>query len=272
MEETQPFEKKERIPPPPGWQPELTFPEDHRWHSRPRCLNWNFNTGRQCGKTPKKGRAERQHPLDNMFKEKCRSHGGNARSGINHPNFQGKGKARVVRPGIEDIYNRAVADPELLNLQHDVAYAEAMLFDLSNEIAQGVAPWVMFDAIKREWVGLWEAWDREDEKDLQHHRRRIDTAINGAVDKIKLIQQLIDLADSKRRLVEAEAKRRISMKYMVLVEDAMQDYVALAQVVQRILTTETEINADVAIKVLEKIRDEFDNIVQGSTQGLPPPG
>ena len=81
----------------------------------------------RCGAKTRSGQACKTAAMANG---RCRMHGGTSLRGIAHPNYQGKGYSRYVPKPFGDVFARAVADPQILDLTPSVATQEAVIADL----------------------------------------------------------------------------------------------------------------------------------------------
>jgi hypothetical protein len=98
-----------------------SFPMDERKRStkrgRPRITcgddgGISRQTGKSCKRAPAKGR------------KRCQFHGGQTPQGIEHWNYQGKGRSKCLPVDLAGQYRKLAEDPELVALREAIATAE----------------------------------------------------------------------------------------------------------------------------------------------------
>src|SRR2546422_6240138 len=84
-------------------------------HAPSRCGAKARTTGAPCRNPPVRGAT------------RCRMHGGTQPVGIASPNFKTGLYSRSLRGPYLELYERALADPELTKLEHDLALLDSRL-------------------------------------------------------------------------------------------------------------------------------------------------
>lgn len=204
--------KRQNFPKPDSFEPIPSWPDDHGWSGQlGRCQAWDPVHGRQCLRRAVKG------------KRVCKKDGGASLEGIGSPRFKHGRRSKVMPKVLAPMYEAAMADTELLDLRTDIATQDARIIELLGSLEEGNPGELWIEALK-ESTGLWEAVARKDDKDVATHRQRLGEILvtgSGQVSTWLMIQKH---TDEKRKLVEAEGRRREKMQRSIQIEDAQYAY------------------------------------------------
>lgn len=198
----------------------------------PRCTFVKKN-GKQCGKPARRGH------------DRCRtpSHGGANISRIGPANGNWKGGISTTVHGkrgrwtellatpLQDIYLRAIRDPEILSLESEIALIDLQLDRLIKQ--PGNAEW---DEVKR----LVEACDVA----IQANNRvafgqsfmELRALANGAVDTDRAWGKINGLTDRRRVLVESERRRLVEQNMFMTREEAHRHASSLLAIITKHVT------------------------------------
>jgi hypothetical protein len=257
---------KRRYRKPEGWQPELRFPEDYPSKTKKgqaRCLSWNPNTGKQCSQVPMLGDG---HPIKG-YRTTCRSHRGKAARGIAHYNFQGKGRGKYMPPQLLPLYQAALSG-ELLDLTDSVATLETRSRQLLQSMTDQGDPTLLLTEVKAAWEELWRATRAKDDRAMAVARQRIDDALAKGAATAAVWDQVLETEEQLRKTVETETGRRVKMRDVLSMEDAIVNYRMLTQAVRDVLTAgeglpreaKEALSPDVRAALLRAIADRFAGI------------
>jgi len=263
---TAPDPERRRVRKPEGWRPELRFPADYpskTKRSQARCQAWNPNAGKQCAQVPMLGDG---HPIAG-YRTTCRSHRGKASRGIGHYNFQGKGRSLYMPPRLLPLYEAALSG-ELLDLSDSVATLETRSRQLLQGMAEEGDPAVLLTEVKSAWEDLWRATRGKDERAMAAARRQIDDLLGKGAAAGAVWGALLETEEQLRKTVETETGRRVKMREMLSIEDAVANYRMLTQAVRDVLTAGTglpreakeALTPDVRTALLRAIADRFAGI------------
>jgi len=261
---TAPDPERRRVRKPEGWRPELRFPADYpskTKRSKARCQAWNPNAGKQCAQVPMLGDG---HPIAG-YRTTCRSHRGKASRGIGHYNFQGKGRSLYMPPRLLPLYEAALSG-ELLDLSDSVATLETRSRQLLQSMSEQGEPSVLLAEVKAAWEDLWRASRAKDERAHAAARQRIDGLLSRGAAAVW--GELLETEEQLRKTVETETGRRVKMREMLSIEDAVANYRMLTQAVRDVLTAGTglpreakeALTPDVRTALLRAIADRFAGI------------
>ena len=192
---------RKRWPKPVDFVPDIEFPSDHNWAGQRRCTAWNPNQGAQCGK----------RPMKTSRTQKCRSHGGSSPKGVASPSFK-HGRYSHVPAVLLDNYEAALDDSSLLAMTREVALVEAMMADVLRqweaEIGGGASSWAdLSEALDFTLLALADQ-DAQGTADGLNTMKKI---VDGSKNAVRFRAEFLDLADKKKELVAAEARRMRDM-------------------------------------------------------------
>lgn len=185
--------------------------------------------------------------------EKCRHHGGKSLKGIAHPNFQGRGHTKNFPKGLLDSYNRAMSDPDILNLKHEMATVHAVSEDTLRKINGGESAdkWRL---LKRYVKQYRNAADREGEEDAFD---LIEQCVNdGSVD-FAARTVVLKAVDQYRKLHDSTIKKMQATGGTFTGEQVLHLIMTFMLGVKRIVQDRSQLNA---------IADLYDSIVDASSR------
>ena len=178
---------------------------------------------KQCG-APKRDGTPCTNPA--MPNGRCRMHNGNAKFGIAHPNYQGKGKSKYLPERMRATYEAALDDPELLVLRNDIAIIDARLYDLLQRVDTGESGKLWRDA-QTAYFDLLEAMRAQDVKLINSAISKMGRCLDSGVDDYTAWDEVTKAIQQRKGLAESERKRLIEARQMISVEQAMMLLTAL---------------------------------------------
>jgi hypothetical protein len=163
---------------------------------------------------------------------KCYKHGGASLGGIASPTFKTGKYSKYMPERLLERYHEAVSDPQLLELDHEIALVDTRLADLLTRVDTGEAA--------KNWKEAREINDEIKEALLNENYGAVviacsalDRLISPALNDYEAWNQLSALLDQRRKLVESQRKRMIEQQQFVTVEQALLLVTALVDSVKR---------------------------------------
>lgn len=176
-----------------------------------------------CGAKTRSGKLCENPAMPNG---RCRMHNGKAKSGVAHPNYQGKGKSKYLPERMRGTYEAALDDPELLVLRNDIAIIDARLYDLLQRVDSGESGKLWRDA-QAAYFNLLEAMRAQDVAGINSAVARIGRCLDSGVDDYTAWDEVTKAIQQRKGLAESERKRLIEARQMISVEQAMMLLTAL---------------------------------------------
>lgn len=167
-----------------------------------------------------------------MANGKCYHHGGKALVGLAHPSTKHGRYSKDLPTRLAGRYAEAINDPDLLQLDSEIHLTDALIRDRLSTLDTGESG--------RLWRDLNGTW-----KEFAVARRTGDTAaMTAALGEIERLigrgvadwasrQEVLDMVERRRKLVDSEGKRRVQMQQMITAEQATLLFSAMADVVMR---------------------------------------
>lgn len=164
---------------------------------------------------------------------KCRYHGGASLVGIAHPNFKTGRYSKHLPTRLAARYGEALADPQLLELREEVALTQTRQTELLDQLDSGLslARWRSAQAA---YGDLLAAMQEKDGAGLQRAMIALEDALGVHVTNDAAVwEQVIELSEHRRRLVESEHKRLVSMQQLISAEQGMALIARLTESVRK---------------------------------------
>ena len=168
----------------------------------------------KCGAQTRDGDPCKNPPVSGG--KRCRMHGGQGQRGLANPAYKHGRYTDAVPRSLGADYDRAVSDPDTLNLTHEINIIDARLRNLLDKSDTGEATRIWTE-VKRAWREYKRANSRRDGPAMQAALDQVDELI-GASGNTAAWQEIGSLIEQRRKLVESEGKRRVTMQTMVTVE------------------------------------------------------
>jgi hypothetical protein len=160
----------------------------------------------------------------------CRMHGGKTPRGAGSVHFKDGRYSACLPVRLAAHYDEATHDPELLELRRDIALTDARMIDLLQRVDTGES-----GQLWRQAQAAMARFRRERAKGnieaMQWALARIEQLITEGVEDYAAWQEVMDLIEQRRKLVESE-QRRLTMAHASLTSE--QAMTLLAQVVAAI--------------------------------------
>lgn len=174
-----------------------------------------------------------------MANGRCRMHGGASLGGIFSPTLAAGRYSRYLPNRLQERYEEAQSDPELLELRAEVALLDSRLADLLVRVDTGEA-----GALWRAARELVESYaDQVNAPEGPKLLRELRALIKQGAADFAIWGDIQSIIEQRRRLVESERKRMIEMQQMITVEKAMLLFGAVSGIIQRHVTDRQQLAA-----------------------------
>jgi hypothetical protein len=184
-----------------------------------RCHAKNKRGG-VCGSWAVKGRT------------RCRMHGGKSLVGSANHNYSNGRYSRYLPARLRNKYEQAQEDPELLSLKSEVALVDARLAELLSRVHTGESGQLWVD-LQRARIAFARARHAKDVTRMMTAVATLETLIDGATQDHEAWTEIGELIEQRRRLVESEQKRLVSLQQMLSTEEALLLMRRIADIVVR---------------------------------------
>lgn len=185
-----------------------------------QCTAHSKRTGERCRDHAMKGRAT------------CYHHGGKTPRGFALPQTTHGRHSKDLPTRLNERYHASLNDPDLLNLSEEIALTDAFIEDARRGLDHGESG-RLFTELKASWDDLTAAQRAKDSVAVSQAIGEIGTLIRHGVAAYAARNEAADLIERRRKLVESEGKRRVTMRDMITSERAMLLVASLTDAVMK---------------------------------------
>ena len=184
--------------------------------------------GPKCGATTRGGGSCQQPAMPNG---RCRMHGGKARKGVGHPNYKHGRYSDYMPQKLLHGYSRQLSDRALLHQRDEIAAIDAMIFDAYKRMSNGESG-ALWKQLRKKWKEMEEANHEASKVGISNEERtfHLRTA-TGRMDEVgglirrgaydyQVQDEILNLIERNRRVIESQGKREVQEKLMISYEDA----------------------------------------------------
>jgi hypothetical protein len=163
---------------------------------------------------------------------RCRLHGGASLTGTAHPRFKTGRQSRYLPKRLLAVYQKSLADPDLLELRSELALIDARLSDLLRRVDLGEAGtlWRQFMDLFRD---LQDAIRAKDVEGTSTALLELERIINRGNADQATWDEILKIVGERRKLTDTERKRLVDMQQYITHERAMVLISALLDSVKR---------------------------------------
>jgi predicted nucleic acid-binding Zn-ribbon protein len=184
--------------------------------------------------------------------QRCRVHGGASPAGIASPHFKHGRRGKYLPTRLLERYEEAVGDSELLALRDEIALIDVRINELLERIDTGesAALWAQLGA---KFEKMQQAYASQDDSGFARAVKGLGAIIEQGGRADQVWDDIGNVIEQRRKLVESERKRLVDMQQMLTAEQAMTLLAAVVDVVRRNVTDRdalAAISADVKRIVL----------------------
>ncbi len=206
-----------------------------------------------CGAKTRKGGTCQQPAMPNG---RCRLHGGMSLAGVASPTFKHGRRSKYMPVRLVEHYKEGLSDPELLNLQDEIALIDARLNDVLGRVDTGEAG-AIWRRVREAYLDFNIATHDQNVIEARRAMDEIGRLTEQGVDDYAAWHEAQALIDQRRKLVEAEQKRRVAMQQMITAQEALVFAAAILDTVKRNVSdtaTLSAIQADVNRLIAQNVR------------------
>jgi hypothetical protein len=162
---------------------------------------------------------------------RCRMHGGASLRGVASPTFKHGRFSKYLPVRLATRYREALADPELLKLNHEIALVDARLQDVLTRIDSGECGTAWDRALK-----AFESFQRQMEgRDLpgvQACLTELGQILRRGHADVEAWNEVVDVIEHRRRLVDSVMRHQVQAQQVLALDQAMLLISALAHSVR----------------------------------------
>lgn len=203
----------------------------------------------KCGAKTRSGKPCINPPVTG--RNRCRMHGGKTPQGIATKNFKQGRYSKYIPAKLLERYEASVDDPELLNLRSEISLIESRMTDLLTRVDTKEAG-KLWTEMRKLNDDLRRDFDNENLGAVNLGMIKIDRLIGSGLTDYVAWNEITNLIDQRRKLVEAESKRLIAMQQVVTSEQALTLVAALLSAVRDNIQDR---------QVLQSVQSRFNEII-----------
>ncbi|MDP9439434.1 MAG: hypothetical protein M3P49_11940 [Actinomycetota bacterium] len=207
-----------------------------------KCKGKNRKTGEPCKASAIAGR------------EYCRVHGGKVPRGVAHPNFRHGRRSKDLVANLQERYEEALSDADLLNLADEIALSDAYLAEVLKSGESGRR----WKDVKKAFAALEAAMRSGDAPAAKARLVAMREVVEGGVEDWAHRDEVMRRLEQRRKLVESENRRRADSRFALTYEEMMAQVAAMVDVMRKRIEDRD---------LLRAITRDFEEIVRGTGKG-----
>ena len=226
--------------------------------------------GPKCGAKTRSGGSCEQPAVSGGVR--CRMHGGKALKGFAHPNYKHGRYSDYMPEKLLHGYRRQLSDRDLLHQRDEIAAIDSMIFESWKKMSDEESG-ALWKELRKAWREMEQEQVLASTPTLSQQTRAAH--LRAASDKIALVgdlirrgaydfqvqEEILNLFERKRRLIESQGKREVQERLLISYEDASVMFGDLAEAV----LAEVE-DEDVLVRISNRFA-----VITGSTFDGPKP-
>lgn len=193
-----------------------------------------------CGAKTRSGHSCKNAPVTGS--RRCRMHGGKTPRGMALPQTTHGRYSKDLPTRLAARYAESQADPDLLNLNEEIALLDSRLGELLRRVDSGESGQTWRD-LKATFVAMEQAQRAKEFGEVARLLGELGALIRHGHSDYAAWADVRTLIDQRRKLVESEGKRRKDMQDMITSEKAMVLVSALTDSVRRHVNDRTVLAA-----------------------------
>lgn len=182
-----------------------------------------------CGAKTKAGTPCKNAPVKG--RTRCRLHGGATPRGMANPNTKHGKYSKYLPARLQAKYEEAESDGDLIALRSELALIDARVIDLVQRVDTGEAG-DTWRKLGRAYDEMVRATKAKNTAGMRAALEQIGDLIDKGKDDYAAWDEVTNLLEQRRKLVETERKRLVEMEQMITSERAMMLVGAVAGVIK----------------------------------------
>lgn len=182
-----------------------------------------------CGATTRDGDACQNAPMANG---RCRMHGGASLSGAASPRFKTGKFSRYLPERLQERYQEAQQDPELLELRDEIALADTRLLDLLDRVDSGESG-AIWRKLQKQWAEYRKVEGTDEATDIL---MEIGVTISEGAADYAAWDEVNKQLTQRQKLTESQRKRESELQQVITAEKAMVLIAQLTEIIRRHVT------------------------------------
>lgn len=162
--------------------------------------------------TPCKGQ-----PMQNG---RCRVHGGKVPKGELHPNFKHGRYSKYVPKNLMEMYESSRGDPQVLELVDEISILDSRIADRLKALEEKEAANATWKELQGLWSQFMHAVRRQDAQAQQQFVGELNDLIKTGSSQADIWYEIMNLVESRRKLVDSEGRRIEIKQSIITVEQA----------------------------------------------------
>lgn len=212
----------------------------------PQCTAKSGRSGERCKNHAVTGR------------KTCRIHGGTVPVGIASPHFKHGRHSKYMQGNLLSSYETFLADSDRLNLDSEIALIDARIAEQLEKVGKVQDSRTLWKALQEAHKKLETANRQRDGEGMEKALAEISYLIKTGFRVYNQWEEITDLIERRRKLVDSERKRLLDAQQYITVEQALGfAHAVMASVKQHVTDYDTlkSIAADLSVIGVGKIVD-----------------
>lgn len=156
-----------------------------------------------------------------MMNGKCRFHGGRMSIGVASANYIHGRYSKYLPKNLLERYESSLMDPKLLELMNEISLVDARISQRLEDINEDEVASISWKELQGQWRKFTNAIRDGDQQKQQEYLRSLNEIISGGAKYADLWFEVMNLVDSRRKLVDSESRRVESQKNAITIEQAL---------------------------------------------------
>ncbi len=176
---------------------------------------------------------------------RCYLHGGKSLAGQASPRFRTGRYSKYLPARLQDRYQTAVEDRELLAMREDIALLDARIGELVERIdtRESGAAWMAAHTALSLYFQNYQSRRPEAVEKAAQALTDLDEAITRGLSDYQNWAEINATLEQRRKLVESERKRLVEMQQVITAERAVLLFSAFVDIIKRNVTDRSQLTA-----------------------------
>lgn len=207
----------------------------------------SFNSGKnapkQCTAKSKRSQLQCKGPaVLGSTNDRCRMHGGKSLNGTDNPNYKTGRYSRYLPSRMAELYEEALANPDLIEMGDHIALLEARIQDILSELDEG-EPVPRWKNVAEVWADVETAILSDDHNTRVAGMERMHRLLDSGMQWDRTWGEVAGTMEQLRKMTDTEVKRKKELNQMVPIERVTILMGAVSDAVKRNVTDPEQIAA-----------------------------